>query len=302
MNALFQQCRIGTMELRNRFVRSATNESMAEDNGAPTDALVELYRRLSRGEVGLIISGFAYVRPRGKAVKGQLGAWDDSLIPALSRMARAVHDEGGRIALQIVHAGAQGHVDLGQPREAPSAVEDRANGSMPEAMPIETIRSVVEDFAQAARRAREADFDAVQVHAAHGYLFSSFLSPYCNRRDDEYGGPIENRARIVFETCEAIRERAGSDFPLLIKINCEDFDGAGLQSEDSLWVCRELERRGIDAIELSGGVPAAKLNGPVRARIDRPEREAYFRDHARRFSKQLKRPLMLVGGLRSIDH
>jgi 2,4-dienoyl-CoA reductase-like NADH-dependent reductase (Old Yellow Enzyme family) len=301
MSQLFQAASIGAMRLRNRFVRSATHEGMAAHSGEATEALVDLYRELAKGGVGLAISGFAFVDKRGKAAPGMLGAHDDAVIPGLARLARSVHDCGGACALQIVHCGALGRFDTGLPREAPSAVENRATRAMPVAMSAGDIRRVVEGFGQAARRAREAGFDAVQIHAAHGYLISQFLSPYSNVRNDEYGGPIANRARFLFEVYEAVRDRVGDEFPVLTKINVCDFDEGGLSSEDSLWVCRKLSEMGIDAIELSGGTPASGSLGPTRFRINRPEKEAYFRDYARSFQPGLACPVILVGGLRSLE-
>ncbi|MCX7016282.1 MAG: NADH:flavin oxidoreductase [Candidatus Sumerlaeota bacterium] len=299
MNDLLQPATLGGISVRNRFVRSATHAGMASPEGEPSDAYVEIYRELARGGVGLIISGFAYVEKRGKAIAGMLGADDDALIPSLQRMAQGAHDEGGRIVLQIAHCGALGRFDTGFPRMGPSAIQDRVTGAMPVEMTPDDIARVVGAFGQAARRAKEAGFDGVQIHSAHGYLASQFLSPYSNRRTDDYGGPIENRARFLFGVYEEIRRQVGRDWPVLVKINCSDFDSVGLNEDDSLWVCRRLSQMGMNAIELSGGSPAAISKGPSRFHIDRPEREGYFQDQARRFKPQLSCPLILVGGLRS---
>lgn len=302
MSELLQKTFIGKMELRNHFVRSATWEGMAGENGEVTEPLIDIYRNLAKGGVSLILTGFAFVAKRGKAVSRKLGTDNDALIPGLMRLTEAVHEHGGKIVLQIAHGGSQGMFDTGMPLEAPSAMKERATGNMPVEMTVEDIRRVVNEFAEAARRANEAGFDGVEIHAAHGYLLSQFLSPYSNRRIDEYGGSIENRARIIFEIYDAVRGKVGRDYPVMVKINSSDFDGGvGLSPEDSLWVCKRLSEMGIDAIELSGGIFASGELMPARPGINGPEKEAYFRDYARQFISHLKCPLILVGGIRSLD-
>ncbi len=301
MTELFQGAFIGNMKVRNRFVRSSTWDGLARENGEVTEPMIDLYRSLANGVVGLILSGYAFIDKRGKASPRMLGADDDALIPGLKQLANAVHEADGKVVLQIAHGGAQIMFDTGLTLEAPSAVADRLTGKMPVEMTTGDIERVVAEFADAARRAREAGFDGVQMHGAHGYLLAQFLSPYTNVRSDDYGGPIENRAKIVFETYEAIRDAVGNDFPVMIKINSSDFDNVGLAPEDSLWVCRKLSEMGIDAIELSGGGPAAEELSPARTKIDAPGKEAYFREYAKQFTPHLDCPLILVGGLRSLE-
>jgi 2,4-dienoyl-CoA reductase-like NADH-dependent reductase (Old Yellow Enzyme family) len=301
MSELFKKAFIGNMELRNRFVRSATWAGMAGENGEVTEPLVHIYRELARGGVGLILTGYAYVNKRGKSSPRMLGCDEDSLIPGLRKLVEAVHEEGGKIALQIVHGGSQLMFDPGIRAEAPSAVKERATGNNPSEMTLEDIRRTVGDFSEAARRAKEAGFDGVEIHAAHGYLLSQFLSPYSNRRTDVYGGPIENRARIIFEIYEAVRDRVGGDYPVMIKINSSDFDGVGLSLEDSLQVCMKLSGMGIDAIDVSGGIPAAGELSPAREKINTREKEAYFKVYARELKPLIRCPLVLVGGLRSLE-
>lgn len=301
MSELLESCRLANLDLNNRFVRSATWEGMAPDTGEVTDKLVELYRELAKGGVGLIITGSAFVDPRGRCLPGHLGIDNDGLMPGLTRIAGVVHHEGGTVVLQITHGGAQTVVDTGMSPEAPSAVEDRFSGNVPVEMTRQDIERVVNAFGEAGRRSKECGFDGVQFLTGHGYLLSEFLSPYTNVRTDEYGGPIENRARIVFEIYDAIRSQVGSEFPIMVKVNVTDFDGVGLDPDESLWVCEQLDEKGIDAIELSGGVHAAGPEGAIRGQIDSPEKEAYFKEHAERFTPRLKCPVMLVGGIRSLD-
>jgi 2,4-dienoyl-CoA reductase-like NADH-dependent reductase (Old Yellow Enzyme family) len=301
MSELFETCTMGNLELRNRFVRSATWEGMATVDGEVTDALVNLYRDLAKGKIGLAILSAASVDPRGKGMPGMIAIDRDDLIPGLARIAGAVHDEDGKIVAQIYHCGSHVNVDAEWSPEAPSAVEDKLSGKMPEVMGADAIARVVEAFAGAAQRTKESGFDGVQLHCAHGYLLSQFLSPYTNVRADNFGGAIENRARFVFDVYEAVRARVGQGYPILLKINVEDFHDGGLSAEDSLWVCEQLDAKGIDAIELSGGTPSAGRNGPIRSKIFEPSKEAYFREHAKRVTARVKCPVVLVGGVRSLE-
>ncbi len=267
MSVLFNSGHIGSLEIKNRFVRSATWEGLANDDGSVTDSLLEVYRNLARGGVGLIMTGYSYVSIKGKCNFGMIGIDNGSLLPGLQRLTDAVHKHGSKIFLQVAHGGSQTKFDTGFPAEAPSVVKERFTGTVPVEMSMEDIRGLIDDFSEAGRRAKKAGFDGVEIHSAHGYLLSQFLSPYSNRRLDQYGGPIENRARVVLEVYEAIRGKVGKDFPISIKINCEDFDGVGLTPEDSRWVCKELSEKGVDAIHLSGGLPAAGELTPARMKI-----------------------------------
>lgn len=300
-HGLFEPHHIGHLEIKNHFVRASTWEGMASDKGEVTETLIALYKDLAKGAAGLLLTSFAYVNMQGKANPKMLGIDKDVLISSYLKLTKAVHDEGGKIAIQVAHGGSQCKVDTGMPMMAPSAVEERFTGNRPLEMSREDMRRLVDDFAEAGRRAKEAGFDGIELHAAHGYLLSQFLSPYSNRRTDRYGGSRQNRARIIFEVYEELRRKVGNEFPVMIKINVSDFDGVGLNSDDSSWVCRQLSEMGIDAIELSGGIPASGELFPIRTKIDRPEKEAYFRKEAEALQPHVKCPLILVGGLRSFE-
>ncbi|MGA2533646.1 MAG: NADH:flavin oxidoreductase, partial [Candidatus Aminicenantales bacterium] len=184
---LFTPVNVGRMRVPNRFARSATQDFLATDEGEVTDRQVELYTRLAEGEIGLIISGHAFVQPSGKASPRQLAAYDDRFVAGLSRIAAAVHRSPSRIVLQIAHAGRQTKEKLcGCTPVSPSSVYDPVSKVMPRELAPAEIKALIEDFVQAARRAGEAGFDGVQLHAAHGYLLNSFLSPHTNRRTDEW--------------------------------------------------------------------------------------------------------------------
>lgn len=298
---LFQSAQIGSLKLPNRFIRSATWEGLAATDGACTDELVRLMGELAEGGVGLVISSHAFVRPEGYAVRGQLGVDRDDCIAGLARMAEAVHGKGGRIALQLAHGGLLAGTQLtGQPALAPSQTggpEKTRRREMTEA----DIRDTIGAYGQAALRAREAGFDGVQVHAAHGYLLNQFLSPWFNRRTDRYGGSIENRARMVLDVLASVRKAVGKDYPVLVKMNSADFMEGGLTREDSLQAALMIAAAGADAIELSGGTLLSGKLSPSRSKIDSVEQEAYFRDAARTFKAMLNIPLALVGGIRSFE-
>ena len=300
MPQLFEASTIGSMALANRFVRSATWEGLAGENGACTPALTALMEKLAANGIGLIISGHAYVSPEGQAGPWQLGIYADDLIPKLNQMTEAVHRQSGTIVLQLAHAGCRAAFNLtGTARLGPSG-GSRKDAHRCQAMTPDDIQHTVQCFAAAAARAQQSGFDGVQIHAAHGYLLSQFLSPFYNRRTDEYGGDIVNRARIVLAVLEAVREKVGQQFPVLIKMNSEDFVDHGLQIEEMLQVAAMLEAAGIDAIELSGGTADSGKLTPVRpGKIRTAESEVYYRAAAERYKRKIGVPLILVGGVRS---
>ncbi len=298
---LFQSAKIGPLNIPNRFIRSATWEGLAAPDGGCTDDLVRLMGELAEGGVGLIISSHAFVRPEGFAVRGQLGIDRDDCIPGLARMTEAVHGKGGRIVLQLAHGGLLAGTQLtGLPALAPSLAggpEKTRRREMTEADIADTIQA----YGEAALRAKKAGFDGVQIHAAHGYLLNQFLSPWFNRRSDRYGGTLENRTRIILGILTAVRNSAGRDCPVLVKMNSEDFLEGGLTREDSLQAALMIAAAGADAIELSGGTLLSGKLSPSRSKIDSVEQEAYFRDAARAFKAKLNIPLALVGGIRSFE-
>lgn len=294
---VFEIGEINNLTLANRFVRSATWEGMAASDGSPTPALIGKMEELTKGGVGLIITSHAYVSPEGQAVAGQLGVHRDKLIPALQLMSEAVHKLGGKIVMQISHAGCfASQKSTGRERFVVS--DDGKPGG--HVITPQDIGNITAAFAAGARRAQAAGFDGVQLHSAHGYLLSQFLSPVFNHRDDEYGGEIKKRARIVREVVQAVRNAVGPDYPVLIKLNCQDFVENGLTLEDSLQVGAMLAQAGVDGIELSGGLlTSVKLSPSRPAKPSAPE-EPYYLNEAREFKKQINIPLILVGGIRSL--
>ena len=302
MATLFDHTTINGMGLKNRLVRSATWEGMCNADGRPTERLTNCYRDLAKGEVGLIISGYAFVRPDGKQLPGKMGIHADAFAPEMKSLTRAVHDGGGKICLQLVHAGGQTDTaNAGRRPIAPSAVQVDQFPEVPQEMSAKDIADITAAFGNAAGRAKAFGFDAVQLHGAHGYLINQFLSALTNRRTDGYGGSIGDRCRFLLEVYRRVRETVGGTYPVMIKLNGADFVEGGLSAEDALYAAELLDREGIDAIEVSGGTSASGDKSPVRTKIDRPDQEAYNLELARRIKGAVKCPVMVVGGFRSYE-
>lgn len=299
MPKLFEHTQLKDLKLASRFIRSATWEGLADENGGCTPELVDRMVELARGCVGLIITGHTYVHPAGQATPYQLGVDKDELIKGLSEMTEAVHREGGHIMMQLAHGGLRAEPQLTNTTPVGPSTGVGLVKSAGKEMTITDIQQVVTSFGQAAQRAQAAGFDGVQIHAAHGYLLSQFLSPTFNQRSDEFGGTVENRVRIILEVLQNIHQVVGRNYPILIKINSEDFLNNGLPVEDFLEAGGILEDAGIDAIEVSGGTPLSGRLVPFRKEITFDRDQAYFRKASRGLKKMSKVPVILVGGIRS---
>ncbi len=302
MATLFDQTTINGMTLQNRMVRSATWEGMCDSDGRPTEKLINCYRELAKGGVGLIISGYTFVRTDGKQLPGKMGLHTDDFSTEMKSLTKAVHDEGGKICIQLVHAGGQtDSTNAGSQPYAPSSVQVDQFPELPRELPLPEIKDIVSAFGNSARRAKADGFDAIQLHGAHGYLINQFLSPLTNRRTDEYGGSIENRCRFLMEVYQGVREAVGDDFPVMIKLNGADNLEGGLENSDAVYAAKKLSEAGIDAIEVSAGTPASGDEGPVRGKINKPEKEAYNLGPARLIKETVNCPVMVVGGFRSYE-
>ncbi|MFO7784475.1 MAG: NADH:flavin oxidoreductase [Desulfatiglandales bacterium] len=300
MAGLFDPIEINGMSLPSRIVRSATWEGMCDPDGRPGERLRTCYEALAQGGAGLIITGYAFVRPDGRQMPGKMGIHTDGFMKDFMRLTNAVHEAGGRIAVQLVHAGGQTDTQTAGRRPlAPSAVKVKQFPETPAELDLEEIQDIVTAFGDAALRAREWGFDAVQLHGAHGYLINQFLSPLTNRRLDEYGGSLDNRCRFLMEVYYRVRVAAGKDFPVLIKLNASDNLEGGVSEEDACYAAGELSRAGIDAVEVSAGTSASGRLSPVRTKIDRPEKEAYNLAVARGVKESVACPVIVVGGIRS---
>jgi 2,4-dienoyl-CoA reductase-like NADH-dependent reductase (Old Yellow Enzyme family) len=264
-----------------------------------------LYRELAVGGVGLIVSGHAYVQhPLGRASVNQNAIYDDRFVDGYRRLADMLHAEGSAFILQISHAGRQTPQDWpdDQTPVAPSAVREGQTGRTPRALTEEEIWSLIDAYVAAMGRAKAAGCDGVQLHIAHGYLLSAFLSPYTNRRTDDWGGSLENRCRILREIVTRGRRAVGPVFPVLVKINTTDgFTGEGcLTLADAVTAIRWLVTWGVNAVEVSGGHREAK-GVMSRTDVETPEQEAYFAGAARAVKAAMDVPVILVGGLRSLS-
>ena len=299
MPKLFDLTQFKNLKLANRFIRSATWEGLADENGACTSKLVNRIVELARGGVGLIITGHTYVHQDGQATPYQLGVDKDERIDGLRKMTDAVHREGGRIMMQLAHGGLRADPQLTRTMPLGPSTGEGLVKSPGREMTTADIQQLVTSFGQAAQRAKTAGFDGVQIHGAHGYLLSQFLSPAFNQRTDEYGGTVENRVRIILEVLQNIRQAVGHDYPILVKINSEDFLGNGLNLTDFLQAAVLLAEAGIDGIEVSGGTFLSGRLVPFRKDITFEREQAYFRKASRALKKMSDISVILVGGIRS---
>jgi len=299
MSLLFTPGNIGSLNLPNRLVRSATAEYMSDpDTGRPRPAFYALYRDLARGGVGLIITGHMYIHPSGRAHREMTGIYADDLIPGLSELARVIHEEGGRVVAQINHGGMQCSADAVPEAIAPSAIDAPFLKRPPRAMSDDDIHLLIDAYAQAARRVREAGLDGVQVHGAHGYLISQFLSPFVNKRTDEWGGDLTGRMHFLRAVCEAVRQEVGPDYPMIIKLGMTDSVEGGLSLEEGAQVVAALEGMGLDAVEISWGIGGMR-SGSIRHGIKTAADEAYLRPLAQKARSATRLPVILVGGFRT---
>jgi 2,4-dienoyl-CoA reductase-like NADH-dependent reductase (Old Yellow Enzyme family) len=302
MSILFEPLTLGNFEIKNRFVRSATYYGLSNTDGFIGNESIELMRELAKNEIGLIVTGYAYVLKNGQVVPDMNGIQDDEHIPGYRKMTQAVHEFDGRIVMQIVHGGADAYsVSFWNRDYMAVSLRDGMPTYRKKAREMEDkdIEEIIEAFGQAARRVQEAGFDGVQIHGAHGYLVSQFLSPVTNRRTDKWGGSIENRMRFVIEATRAIKRQVDTDFPVMIKLGCRDFleNEPGLTIEEGAAVARALEEEGVCLIEISSSLPSSQV---IPLGINSPEKEACFLPEARLIRKETSGPLCLVGGMRSL--
>ncbi|MDR1615517.1 MAG: NADH:flavin oxidoreductase [Syntrophomonadaceae bacterium] len=299
MKTIFEPVELGNLRIKNRIVRSATLEAGGAVNGVIAPLLKDIYAGLAEGGVSLIITGMMGVGHNSCAYSGMNRIYDSTFSDRFADVAETVHAKGSKITVQLGQCGAKATViEKGNQPYAPSECEAIPN--LPaKAMSQSEIGQVVNDFGDAALLCKNAGADAVQIHAAHGYLLSQFLSPLFNKRQDEYGGSIERRGRIVLEVYENIRKKVGADYPVLIKINYSDLKASGLTGDESTWVCQELAQRGIDAVELSSGIAIDAESKPSQAVADFSK--GSFSNAALKLSSDVPVPVISVGGYRTPD-
>lgn len=285
MKTLFDKTKIKNMELKNRFVRSATWEGLANEDGHINEEINKVYEDLAKGDMGLIITSYSYILEDEQPNRNMLGIYDDSFIEDYKPLIDKVHSYDSKIMMQIVYGGSNTSYNVGERTIlGPSSIPQISRGTVPCEMSKDDINNVIKAFVDAALRCKKAGFDGVQIHGAHGYLLSQFLDPYHNRRNDEYGGSIKNRSRLILEVYKAIREKVGEDYHVGIKINCSDFRDSGASFDDCKYVVYELDKLGIDSVEVSGG-DFRSFKG-----------ESFFKDYASELANNVSCPIMLVGG------
>lgn len=320
---LFTPVTIGPLTLRNRTIRAAAFEGMCDGN-APTDLLYDYHRSVASGGIGMTTIAYASVTRNGLSFPHQLWLRPE-IVPGLRRITDAIHAEGAAASIQIGHCGNMSHKSIAG--ETPISASGGFNLYSPtfvRKMKKAEIEAMARSFGEAINLARQAGFDAVEVHAGHGYLISQFLSPYTNRRRDEYGGSLENRMRFMKMCMAEVMKAAGSDMAVLVKTNMRDGFKGGLELEECLEVAKALEAAGAHALVLSGGfvskAPMYVMRGrmPIRSMThymkqwwlkwgvrmagrlmikDEPFTEGYFLEDAKKFRQALKLPLVYVGGL-----
>jgi len=303
LNTLFSPEKIGNVQIKNRIVRSATYTRRSEKYGIVGNKLVEFYDKLAQGGTGLIISEFIAVDPGGTASVYQLRLDNDSFIPGQRKLVEVVHNYTEvKIAAQIAHTGRQG-AHPKYPPVAPSPIPDKNTGLTPRELTKSEIEDLIQKFVAAGRRAYEIGYDMVQLHAAHGYLLSNFISPYTNRRTDNYGGSNENMARILTEIYDGIKDEVGKKFPVTIKLQTQDFIPGGLEMKQGLEIAKILVDKGLDAIEPSGGIGETQIgtkNAYPSRQIKSPEEENYFLPIVKELKPSMKNcKMILMGGIKN---
>ena len=279
MRHLSDQTMLGSIAMKNRFVRAAVGDST--NGGHLTERNIELYRQLAEGGAALLISGFSVVDEQEQS-DHTFSMADDALIPEYRNLTQTVHEGGSKIVAQLVYLS--GFVPVTRPL-APSAGKNKSTGIETFEMTEDEIHQMLRLFADGARRAKEMGFDGVELHAAHSFLHHQFFSGMWNHRTDRYGGTVENRSRFLIETCEAVREAAGSGFSVMMKLSLDD-----VPAEDWLYLARQLDDRGIDALETSG-------NWIAHA----PKERTYYHEAAATLARELRCAVIQTGGNREFS-
>lgn len=303
MKNLFEDTLLKGIKLKNRFIRSATWENQTTKDGHMTDALYKTYEELAKNEVAMIITGYANIVKEEQPNPGMMGIYNDSFIEEYRKLTNLVHKYDSTIVLEVSYGGTKTTYNIGERVIfAPSEVRERATNTLGKEMTKEDINYIVNAFAESARRAKESGFDGIEIQGAHTYLINQFLSPYYNRRTDEYGGSLENRMRFIKEIYLAMREKVGEDYPILVKLTATEFFEDGQTFEETKLICKAMERIGIDGIELSGNVHG-KAKKMVGEEFDghKIEAEGYFYQYGKEVSEIIDIPVITVGGFSNIE-
>lgn len=288
--------------IKNRFFKSAMSEGMGTKNFQPKKNIATLYKRWAEGGTGLIITGNIMIDPKGTAEPGNIVFDKNSNMEILKDWAKQGQQHGAKVMVQLNHPGKQTPKTIAKETVAPSAVP-LGNGlnklfSTPRALTTSEVEELVQKFITSAKVAKEAGFSGIQIHAAHGYLISQFLSPHDNRRTDKYGGSLENRMRFLKEIYLGMREELGKDFPIGIKINSTDFKEDGLTEDDSLETIVELANLGLDFVEISGGTYERPA---MMGATSTSSNKVFFAEYSKKLKQKVNIPVIVTGGIRSIN-
>ena len=291
--------KVGNTELKNRLIMPPVATYLSTEDGKVTDKLIEYYgERAKGGNIGMIITEHCYISQQGKAKANQLSIANDEDVEGLNRLVKTIHQNGTKAMAQLNHAGATTFEDLtGMRKVSASASPLPIQGSplndvIPEALTPEGISAIAEDFVRAARRAKEAGYDGVEIHSAHTYLLNQFYSPLTNKREDEYGGSLANRLRFHTEVVSRVRAEVGSDYLISLRLGGCDYMDGGSTIEDAVNAAKILEAAGLDMIDLSGGMCGYRREGS-----DDP---GYFKDMSTPVKAAVSIPVMLTGGVTRI--
>jgi NADPH2 dehydrogenase len=295
MTYLLNPLKVRSMNLANRLVMPPMATAKAEFDGKVSQALLDYYEEKSRGgHISLIIIEHSYITPEGRANNNQLSIADAGVIPGLRKLADVIHGNGSKAAMQINHAGSAALKEVtGTTPLAPSALTNPRRGDMPREITQAEIGDIVNAFKEASRRVKEAGFDAVEIHSAHGYLLNQFLSPLTNKRTDDYGGSISNRIRIHLQVIQAVRAAVGPDFPIQVRLGASDYTEGGTTIEDSKKAARAFEKAGVDIIHISGGFVGYTPPGLTG--------QGYFATLSEAIKSVVSIPVILTGGITEVD-
>jgi len=299
LEKLFSPGKIGNVKIKNRIIRSATYTRSATDDGYVTDLLIKYHTDLAKGGIGLIITGIVSIDEEGKAGRGQACLYDDSHIEGQKKLVDAVHEFSEvKIAPQLNHAGRQGRIPV-----APSPVLFKPRNVMPRELTKEEIEGVINNFVNAGRRAYESGYDMIQLNAGHGWLLCNFLSPYTNKRTDEFGGNLHDRTKVLVDIYNGIVDEVGKDFPIMLKLQTQDFINGGLTLEEGREIANILVNTGYNAIEPSGGggdtmmIPGKNYPSIM---VKSEEDENYFLPNVNELKPIMKdSKIILMGGVRN---
>ncbi len=291
MSHLLESLQVGTLQLKNRLVMPPMATAKSGGDGKISQELLDYYDEKSNGGApSLIIIEHSFIRMDGKASQNQLSAASDSDIKGLSKLAEVIHKNGSKCAMQLNHAGAQADAAVtGTEPLAPSAVPVPPMGKVARELTEGEIADIASSFARAARRVKEAGFDAVELHSAHGYLLNQFYSPLTNHRKDAYGGDLMNRIRIHLEVIASVRAAVGDYFPILLRLGACDYMEGGTTKEDSAAACREFEKAGVSLIDITGGL--------CRYSVPELTGQGYFSSVSQAVKQAVSIPVLLTGGI-----